>query len=85
MIIYYTTCVKELNYTIRLRFRFHSTSLDVRHSKDEAAFLHLSLLGGNCPVVNSGRLCRVLPKSGQVCLVQGLLLLESPSEVLDPR
>ena len=85
MIIYYTTCVKELNYTIRLWFLFRSTSLDVQHSRDGVAFFHLSLLGGNCPVVNSGRLCRVLPKSGQVCLVQGLLLLESPSEVLDPR
>ena len=35
---------------------------------DKVAFFHLSLLGGNFPVVNSGRLCRVLPKLDLVYL-----------------
>ena len=64
---------------------FHNTSLDVRHSTDEVASFLLSLLGGNFPVMNDGRLCRVLPRLNLVCLVLDLLLQESPSEGLDPR
>ena len=53
------------------------TSLDVRHFTDEAAYFLLSLLGGNFPIVNSGRLCRVLPRLDLACLVLDLLLQES--------
>ena len=55
------------------------TSLDVRHSTDEAAYFLLNLLGGNFSVVNSGRLCRVLPRLDLACLVLDLLLQESLS------
>ena len=61
------------------------TSLDVRHSTDKAAYFLLNLLGGNFPVVNSGRLCRVLPRLDLACLVLDLLLQESLSRGRDPR
>ena len=47
---------------------FHNTSLDVRHSMNEIAFFPLSLLDGNFPSMNSGRLYRALPKLDLVCL-----------------
>ena len=58
---------------------FHITSLDVRHSMDEVAYFLLSLLGGNFPIVNSGQLCRVLPRSNLACLILDLLSRESLS------
>ena len=56
---------------------FRNTSLDVRHSIDEVASSPLSLLDGNFPGVNSGRLYKVLPKLDPVCLMLDLLLQES--------
>ena len=61
------------------------TSLDVRHSTDEAAYFLLNLLVGNFPVVNSGRLYRVLPRLDLACLVLYLLLQESLSRGRDPQ
>ena len=63
---------------------FRNTSLDVRHSTDEVAYFLLILLGGNFLAVNSGRLCRVLPRSDLVCLVLDLLSRESLSGGRDP-
>ena len=57
-----------------------NTSLDVRHSMDEVVSFPLSLPDGSSPSVNSGRLYKVLPKLGLVCLVLDPLLQESPSE-----
>ena len=53
---------------------FRDTSLDDRHSTNEAAYFLLSLLGGNFPDVNSGQLYRVFPRLDLVCLVLDLLL-----------
>ena len=64
---------------------FRNTSLDVRHSMDEVAFFLLSLLDGNFPGVNSGRLYRAFPKLDLVCLALDLLLQESPFEERDLR
>ena len=61
------------------------TSLDIQHSTDEAAYSLLNLLGGNFHVVNSGRLCRVLPRLDLTCLVLDLLLQESLARGQDPR
>ena len=63
----------------------HDTSLDVRHSMDEAAYFLLNLLGGNFPVVNSGRFYRVLLRLDLACLVLDLLLQESLSGGRDPQ
>ena len=62
---------------------FRNTSLDVRHSMDEVASFPLSLLDGNFPCMNSGRLYKVIPKLDLFCLALDLLLQESPFEGRD--
>ena len=85
----YVNCEKAQNQIMLTAYThamvpFRNTSLDVRHSTDEVAYFLLSLLVGNFLAMNSGRLCRLLPRSNLVCLVLDLLSWESLSRGRDP-